>query len=429
MPINTKDSLWAGITKLQSLSAQSDPKPSIHGSIICAADAVASVNIKATPVGEAEPTDKASRPQILDAALPAPESNMGPATELNADHALARYSLIGRSSELEAALSEESYVLPGIALRGQGTMLYASANTGKTLLTMHLLSEGVRKHGLNPRSVFYVNVDDTASGLVEKLGICEELGINMLSEGYREFSAPKLLPIIELLTLQDEAKDSIVVVDTLKRFTDLMDKRSSAAFTKAIRAFVLKGGTFIALAHTNKNRNARGKSVYGGTSDFVDDMDCAYILDELSVDAVTNTKVVEFTNIKLRGNVARTAAFSYSTEPDLTYVALLLSVQPVDPAAVEPIRQAAKLRSDVEIIASVEGCIRGGINTKMLLVQAVAKQLVMSQRSALTFIEAYTGDDPTKHRWSFSVRARGAKVYELLNVPVVPAEGSTRAGQ
>ncbi len=261
MPINTTDSLWAGITKLQSHSVPSDPKPSIHRSIICVDDAVASVNINATPEGEAEPTDKVSRPQVLDAALPAPESNMGPATELNADHALARYSLTGRSSELEAALSEESYVLPGIALRGQGTIIYAAPNTGKTLLTLHLLGLGVKDYGLNPTSVFYANVDDTAGGLVEKVSLCEERGIHMLSEGYRDFSAPKLQPIIEHLTRVDEAKDSIIVVDTLKRFSDLMDKRSSAAFTKSVRAFVLKGGTFIALAHTNKNRNISGKSV------------------------------------------------------------------------------------------------------------------------------------------------------------------------
>ena len=37
------------------------------------------------------------------------------------------------------------------------------------------------------------------------------------------------------------------------------------------------------LAHTNKNRDSAGKVVFGGTSDIVDDVDCAFTLGSVDI--------------------------------------------------------------------------------------------------------------------------------------------------
>jgi len=174
----------------------------------------------------------------------------------------------------------------------------------------------------------------------------------------------------------------------------------------------------VALAHTNKKPGMDGRPVYGGTSDSVDDCDCAYIMWVLPPQAGSSEKIVQFENIKRRGNVVQHAAYSYSSDADISYSELLASVQIVDETELAPAVQAEAVRSDAEAIAAVEACIGEGINTKMLMADAVAKRTNLSKRSAMQVVERYTGADPAIHRWNYSVHARGAKVFELL--PAAP---------
>ena len=182
---------------------------------------------------------------------------------------------------------------------------YASPNTGKTLLILWLLMNAIRQGNINSYNVFYINVDDTPNGLIEKLRLADEYGFHMLAEGYNGFRANDLLNILAELIMNDQAKGVILILDTLKKFTDLMDKRLSSRFSHAIRQFVMRGGTCISLAHTNKHRNSDGKPVYAGTKDIIDDADCAYLMYEINLDVDARTKTVLFENIKARGNVAR----------------------------------------------------------------------------------------------------------------------------
>ncbi len=374
-----------------------------------------------TPFAGSNTTD-----QMLIATAPSSEAPTQPATsdmvagkaspqhDDEDHHPLQKFSLRGRSEAMAGALHDEVQVLPGLALRGQATMIYAAPNTGKTLLTLHLLNQGIDTGAVDPNCTFYVNVDDTSSGLVEKVRLAEERGFHMLAEGHREFRASKLLPIIERLTQSGRAGRSIIIVDTVKRFTDLMDKRTASGFTAVIRAFVLQGGTFIALAHTNKNKSVSGKAVYGGTSDLVDDLDCAFIIEAHGGDDDDSLKVIECRNIKRRGNVADTLAFSYSSHSRISYIDRLQSVQLVDLDDLAAARQAAELRSDSEIVAAIEACIGEGINVKMIMAETVASRLTIPKRAAMAVIDKYTGRGLGTHRWHYTVKARGAKEFVLL---------------
>lgn len=171
------------------------------------------------------------------------------------------------------------------------------------------------------------------------------------------------------------------------------------------------------MAHTNKRAGTDGKKIYAGTSDIVDDFDCAYVLDTVLEDTDTKRKTVEFTNKKKRGNVAPSVSYSYATERNISYNELLLSVQEVDPDQLLLQKQTALELTDGEMINVIETRIKEGVNSKMKLSMASAEHAKVSQRHALKIIEKYTGDDPTIHRWSFVVRERGAKVYMILERP------------
>jgi hypothetical protein len=216
-------------------------------------------------------------------------------------------------------------------------------------------------------------------------------------------------------TDSNSVRGVVIILDTLKKFADLMEKKSSSRFTEIIRAFIMKGGTVIALAHTNKKPGRDGKPVHAGTTDIRDDFDCGYILDTLSKDG--NTKVVEFTNIKSRGNVSQSVSCRYSLEKGFSYDELLASVKEVDPNQLMTIKNEVEAVSDAAVIVAIESCIKNGINTKMKLAEAVAERAKVSQKTAIKIIEKYSGNDPGSHKWHFVVRQRGAKVYELLNRP------------
>jgi hypothetical protein len=327
---------------------------------------------------------------------------------------LSRYSLINSVDDLEKQVVEEVKILGEIALQGQATVIYAAPNVGKTLLALSMLTGAIKNRLIEPSLVYYINMDDNSKGLLEKGRLATEYGFNLIADGYRDFEAKEFRAAMEAMIDANTAKGVIVVIDTLKKFVNTMDKTKSSGFAKVVRQFVLKGGTVIALAHVNKNLDADGKPKFSGTSDIVDDFDCAYTLRTLSSEPDTGVKVVEFENIKRRGAVALTAGYSYALEREIPYTELLLSVKPVDPEELIPLQQETEVRADAHVISAIEACITAGINSKMKLAEAASERAKVSKRAALKVIERYTGADADKHRWTFDVRDRGAKVFAIL---------------
>lgn len=340
-------------------------------------------------------------------------------------HPLAQYSLLGCVAELERGMVQQVPFLGGIALLGQATVIYAKSNTGKTLIVLYLIVEAIRKSLIDPNNLIYLNMDDNSSGLVEKLKLAEEYGFHMVADGHRGFEAKALRQAMEETIMSGTASKTIVVLDTLKKFVNTMDKGKSSEFARLIRRFVLKGGTVVALAHANKHPGQDGTTVYSGTTDIVDDFDCAYTVTTVAQQVDANSKVVEFTNIKRRGDVALTAAYSYALQRNISYHELLLTVSEVDQATLAPVKQAAEAVADADLIKVIAAYIGAGINTKMKLSSAAAERTGVSKRNALAVLDRYTGDDPIRHRWVFAVRERGAKVFELLARVAGPGTGDT----
>lgn len=332
-------------------------------------------------------------------------------------HGLVPYSLRGLSRQFEAEMLEHRFVLPGIAILGQWTVIYAPPGSGKTLITLRMTIDGIIAGEIHPEDLFYVNADDNHAGLTAKLKLAEMHGFHMLAPGYQKFRVKDFLKLLRDLCTSKRARGTILVLDTLKKFTDLMSKSVSADFGGAIREYVAKGGTLIGLAHVNKKRNSDGKPVYAGTTDIIDDADCAFVLDIIGDEG--DVRTVEFENIKSRGMVVKRVAYSYSTSEGQSYSALLDSVTQVDDTTAEGLRAAAAAldEQDIPLIQAAEACIRDGITAKTLLIAEVVDRTKCSRRTAERVIDKYAGPDPTKHHWNFTRGARGLTTYELLPAP------------
>ena len=326
---------------------------------------------------------------------------------------LDRFPLNEKLHQLEQEVLEQIFIFMCLALMGQITVFYASPNTGKTLFTLWMLIQAIKSGKIDPSKVYYVNVDDSLSGLIEKLRLAVKYGFCMIAEGHNGFRADILLDILNEMIRKGQCKGVVIILDTLKKFTNVMNKRQSTEFSKVIRRFVMQGGTCITLAHTNKKLGNDGTPVYAGTSDILEDADCAYTLQVISA-ADAPERVVSFVNIKRRGNVSHRAAYTYSNEEGLSYSELFDSVKPVDDTELASLKQVAELESDAELIDSVTSCIQDGIDTKIKLAEAVSQRSGISRRSANKIIEKYAGADPATHKWTYTVQDRGAKVFTLL---------------
>jgi archaellum biogenesis ATPase FlaH len=335
---------------------------------------------------------------------------------------LTSYSATGDSEQMKSQMLEDKFVLLGLAIAGQWTTLYASPNTGKTLITIAELRKQIECGSVSGADVFYVNADDSYNAAVIKIEIAEQFGMHMLIPNHRNFKAKNMLPLIRGLIEQKKARNKIIVLDTLKKFTDLMDKKSASEFGNIAREFIAAGGTLICLAHTNKHKDADGKGIYAGTSDIVDDSDCVYIIDKIGVDDLTGKHVVEFTNIKARGDVHTTASFEYTRDAGQTYQQLLGSVVRMDSQAVEVVKKKTaiekQLELDEELIDAIRDCINAGPLPKNEMISKINKDSGFTHKQIRQVLRRYTGYSYADGaRWAEAKGDKNKSIFTLLHPP------------
>ncbi len=330
------------------------------------------------------------------------------------------FLLTETSAEMEARMLADKYVLGRMAIMGQWTVFYGGPNVGKTLLMLWLLIEAIKQGDIDPANVFYIDADDTHKGLVEKKKLAEEHGFNMLVPGLEKFKAPMLPVILGNRVRMVTAHGCIVILDTLKKFTDLMNKKTASEFGESSREFVANGGTIIALAHVNKYKNESGESIHAGTSDIVDDADCAYIMD--IVEDTPYFRTVKYRNIKDRGDVVQSAQYGYQAKNDanpLPYIDLFNSVREISAReATEAEQRAAiadKLAVNHELILAIGDTLRGGITLQGEILKAVNESTAAGPRKILRALKDHTGTDWHKgHRWTCVIGERNAHKYTQL---------------
>jgi hypothetical protein len=331
---------------------------------------------------------------------------------------LGQFALNGESDIMMRQMLEDKYVLGQMAILGQFIVFYAEPNAGKTLLVIWLLIQSIESGEINGSDVFYINADDNHKGLIHKLKLAEEYGFNMLAPSYKGFESKKFRAYIETLIKEGSAKGKIIVLDTLKKFVDLMRKDIASAFGVTMRDFVAHGGTIIGLAHVNKHKNTEGKSIYAGTADITDDADCYYMIEVVQSNHLTKT--IRFENQKSRGDVDKTATFVYTNQKVRNYQELLDSIKTMSESEAQAIAEInqmnARLTNNQEVIDAIKASIEAGIALKTPLVQSVAKTVAISPTKVKTVLDQHTGTDYKKgDRWNFNVGEKNARTYFLIS--------------
>lgn len=317
----------------------------------------------------------------------------------------------GYSQSMRAQILFDKFILKDLAIQGQWTVFYAGPNTGKTLLTIWMLCEATSTGDIDGYKVFYANCDDTYNGGAEKLEIAEQHKFNMLLPNINGFKPETLVTTMEQLALKGEAHGIVIVLDTLKKFTDLMDKRVASQFGSVARTFTSAGGSLICLAHVNKHKGLDGKSIHAGTSDIKDDSDCVYIIEHLSSKGDTHT--VEFENTKSRGAVATKMAFQYTKGSN--YTELFKSVKRLTGAEVvsahHDVEEAKQLEIDSEVIEAIKTAITNGECLKGDIVKFTTSTYGISRRQTHRILDEYEG-----RIWNAEKGKNNASIYSLIEM-------------
>lgn len=360
--------------------------------------------------------DAADRQPAVKVPVPpftAPRSQLRPP---GSAPSLARFSLLNAIDELEATAQNQRPLLGSVVLTTQATVLYAMPNIGKTLITLALLRVAVGVGRITGSQCIYIAADDNQAGVIEKQRALKPYQVHVIAPGLKGFSAGSLRSEIEHMIATKSAGGSFVIVDTLKKFADLMDKKNSSAFGDLARRFVMAGGTILALAHANKQTDNEGRPIFAGTTDIRDDFDCAYTIRELPQKCFPNERVVQFDCIKKRGAVAQGVAYRYSIADGISYVELLDSVREIDDAELHRVLGEADQEKDADAIAAIEECIREGITSTQGLKTEASKRARLSHHKIRAILDRYEGPDPDKHRWTYGVFGRGRREYQLHGI-------------
>ncbi len=254
---------------------------------------------------------------------------------------LRSLSATSRLEEMEKNITMDRYIIPEMALDGQITLFYAKPNTGKTLFFLKFIIDGISNGTIQAKDVFYVNADDSYKGLFAKAKIAKQHGFNMISPAEAGINPADVIRLLDQLSESEEVRGKIIFIDTLKKFADMMNKKSQAHFFHVLRKLGTRDVTVIIASHANKHLNTDGEMIYEGTSDTMNDIDCAYSMHRIS-DAADPKQVVEFRREKDRGSVVPRVVYRYRKTNSESYIDIVNSIERVDDGVAQELSLAAK---------------------------------------------------------------------------------------
>ena len=329
--------------------------------------------------------------------LSGPEANL----HLNPKFGFGSMDLTKNPSALKKAISNVSHPMKSkMVAMTELTVVFGPTGSGKTLVILSDISRSILDKTTRGKDVVYVNLDDSAIGLAEKAEILARLKIKMI----KEFDLMMLHSMIE----ENIAKGKVIIIDTVKKVVNLMDKAQVADLMKQLKIFTHAGGTVILIAHANKHPGPDGFPVLEGVGDLKNDADCV-------VRVQRHKDIITLSNEKSRSYVELETIFQTSETKD--YKLLMHSIKQLsgqDAIDLKQQREQECFKEDncrlIETIIEMIGLFPV---QKTKLVKALIEDTGLSRRVIVTTLELLEGDlwdlekGPNNSK-NYSLRSKGA---------------------
>lgn len=175
------------------------------------------------------------------------------------------------TEELMQEISDVEFCWMKLLVQGHMSVICSTGNGGKTTIMVKACEDMV-KAGYE---VYYVNVDASADQLKQYHAHASKHGYNLLAPDLHVGkSANDIVTLLQDMAKADENyAGTILILDTLKKFTTVINKQLVRDFNSMLRSLTAKGMTIICLAHTNKHNDKDGKPIFEGTGDVRNDFD------------------------------------------------------------------------------------------------------------------------------------------------------------
>jgi hypothetical protein len=281
------------------------------------------------------------------------------------------------SDEEIRKLKRPEWIIHNLVIRGHLVIVVAEPNGGKTTIFAHLAGEMVQA-GFR---VFYVNADISGSDAAAFIETSKAGGWTAL--------LPALIPgmsmqdVMERLQgMNDQGGDLsrvVFIFDTLKKMTDVIDKKSVKNLLKLLRSLTGKGMTVILLGHTNKYKDGDGKPIFEGTGDVRADADeLIYLIPQLHPD---KSMTVSTEPNKVRGDF-HPITFEIDQARTVTR-----SGEYIDTGAAR--MAAEKFQADQPDVRAILDAIETGKHKQTEIIEHCRAHRI-SKRTALRILDAYS---------------------------------------
>jgi len=167
-------------------------------------------------------------------------------------------------------IQDAKVIFKNIIVKGHMIAFIGKAGSGKTALLTHIAAV----LGEEGYEVLYVNADASASDIKDYAQHANDHKYTLLNPDITGHTNDQVVEHLKQMSLNDgDYSNVVLILDTLKKFTDLMAKNKGKAFYSILRALSAKGMTLICLGHCNKYDGLDGLPIYEGTGDLRNDFD------------------------------------------------------------------------------------------------------------------------------------------------------------
>jgi len=300
-------------------------------------------------------------------------------------------------SALKKAISSVSHPMKSkMVAMTELSVVYGSPGSGKTWVILSDIRRSILDNTIRGENVVYVNLDDSAIGLAEKAEILAGLNIKMI----KEFD----LMMLDAMSEENVAKGKVIVIDTVKKIVNLMDKAQVTYLMKQLKKFTHAGGTVILIAHANKNLGPDGLPVLEGVGDLRNDADCV-------VRVQRHKDIIIMSNDnKSRSYVEPEAIFQTSETKD--YKSLMHSIKQLNGPEAEDLKlqreQECFKEDNRRLIETITEMIGLFPVKKTELVKDLIEDTGLSRRAIVTTLELLEGD-----LWDLEKGPNNSKNYSM----------------
>ena len=252
-------------------------------------------------------------------------------------------------------IADPSWVYENLIIEGHISAWVAESNGGKTAIAEYVAGQLSEEY-----KVYYVNSDVSGTDSKRAYQKAEEGGYTLLLPDMRVgLSMNDVVDHLEQLANSGYMlTKQIWIFDTLKKMTDVINKKSAKGLYSNLRAMSAKGATIVLLAHTNKYKDKNGKPIYEGTGDLRADIDEMIYL--IPLKCPDGSITVSTQPDKVRGSFE---PLTFEITPDR-------EVRPCDEFVdiQKQRKEASQKRADQPIVELIQECCREKpINTTEIL--------------------------------------------------------------